>query len=442
MKRLFSLLSLCLILIVGCEKENESETRLPKRNVGESLDYKYLKGYYLIDNIDQINSEHIWGEVGKDTTWVSGFKNDKRWICMLDESSKKILKEWQGVQILENSELTRLILSPEHIVSINSGFVFVSNLGYIDGGLAGYSFFHLTKDEVIVEKLLEGNYHSLNVINCNDDKVLITDGLGYFRYMILSLEGDILVTDITIDTETIEENILLTGFDKTNKVWIGLYSKLSDDHFSLKEEWIGIEEFQRNKRIFQNTNIIQYYIEAIGYNRLIKTSWGYVFSPYYINQNYANQRINTYDLFLLNSDKKNIYYYANNTNTGKSFRIWYNDYILADGRIILSPTGKIYAKLNETCSETDIPVSYTETVKLHVGTSGGNARRYDHLLQRTIWHKEFKLPVEVEFNAEILTTLVKQNETSLEYNCEIIHFDDTKQQFKITINTETGEVAF
>lgn len=427
MKKLIGFLFV-MFVFVGCG-EDKGPDKEPISIYDGIFPYEYFEYAYHVDDFNAFNKNSIWGVIGKDTTWVLGVKNQKRWVGIFDEHSKTLLKEWKGIETVTEPDKTIQCRQSEFFKKTDAGEILIM-VSEENKDMPSNIFFHLTNTLQLKEIRFPEPYRlSLNFQLLAGNKIF-----GMYRDKeenflgLFSLDGTVLINSIYENKTENGDSLFLSGF-KGDKVWFAN----CDKNYLFQEEWTGVEKFNRNIKIHVGYGEYEeYYVDLMAINKQsVKMDWGYAIVPQY------NKRdLTVSDIFLLNNG--NAYYYSSPLGMPQ-LSGWYKESILVNGKIVLSPEGKVLAELATSCEGAE-SLSYTTGILAKFYGAEGGLSCIDFKEDKTIWETSIVAPFTIQSNAKLTVTILKKNNQIWDYQCDVLNYDGSKQQFNFSINIETGEL--
>lgn len=419
-----------MALFIGCgEKESEEPHDLMSDG---TIYYEYLERYYHVDDIESFNKKSVSGVVGTDTTWVCGVKNGKRWFGLFDQHSKKQLQEWVGTETISNVE-SALKFNSYNMIQLNSGYAFMASEKDPDSYDYNFNrYCYLKANHQLVEIELEkGKHYNSPITLYGNDRIFLGDEYTK-RSILLSLEGDVYANEVVCNSYLNKGMTFMTGF-RNAKVWFALY----DNQNNFIQEWEGTDDFNRN--IKHHLGYGEYEEYKVNYISIsdelsLKTDFGYVFIPTYETSTGESKASD--DVFLLNEGK--VYFYSLMQGWSSKLRNWYNGSILVNGKVVLSPEGKLIATIKRVVADDEIPISYTETIRFQ----GYQFDRCNLETGELVWSSSIDRLYNTQSDAKITMTIIDKKNQVWKYRCDIVNKDGSQEQFSLQIDIETGKFTY
>lgn len=433
MKKLLGLL-FALFVFLGCGEDKDTEPLFMGVADGRFVDYDYFRYYFNVDDLNHFNKQSISGVEGMDSTWVYGVKNGKSWIGVYNKLSKNLLKEWVGDEIILNPEW-KITFRLKYFLKNGNDIIF-SVLKAPDFNFSGLYYsnilFCLTSDSKIREiKYPEPYllYPELWLIGENKLLARYKKENGEI-FGLFTLGGDVQVPVVMQNRNGNQETKYLIGF-MGEKVWFAE----CDNNYQLKQEWLGVENFNRNIKYHVGYDEYEeYYVNYLdmGNEDMLKTNWGYAIIPSY----QTTAGIKRSDVFFLYKDK--VYYYPMKLGWNSKLCNWYDESILVGGSVVLSPEGKLISNFKWEVTDKDEPISYTEVLR----TGYNNISRYNLEKDESVWSTNIDRLSNIQFDARITMTVTDKKDKIWKYRCDIVNKDGSKEQFSFQIDIETGKLTY
>lgn len=238
------------------------------------------------------------------------------------------------------------------------------------------------------------------------------------------------------------DSTLLFGF-RNQKIWIGLF----DEHTKKQlQEWESIEIYKEKEYKIDYGRTITWNIEGI--DNLLKTDLGYACCSRgiaYGEEKYGEGGfcISGLDLFFFKHEDNVVHIYQpEKFGYADQLFTWYNESIIQmssyiNRTTVFSMEGKILANLKSCPDKKDIPISYTEGIRINRGFK--IIDRFDYQTGESIW----EVPIEkVQVDALMTVDTIKKTEEIWEFICDITNKDGSKEQIKFTLNIKNGILTY
>lgn len=437
MKKIIYLFSL-LFLFIGCGEDAKNEIE-PMPQPEPPYDYFEFGGYHLKDTAG-FDKESIELYVSNDTTWLFGIKNQKPWFGLFKSDTKEQISEWTSIASLSSDYKCTISHNP---YKISMGYIFL-----VQSGLELYKSFLLKEEKAIPlneQKVAWGSEQFFIVKELGNDILVYHP---HFSGSLYSSEGTEIVNSVAFQEQSNSEYDFLSGF-KGDKVWLGVY-----EDGRLMHEYVSEDAYERNIKINKGYGEFEeYYVRTLsfgGREALLKTSWGYVFSPI-SRDNESGGYI--HDMFFCKEGKMVKIFVGKNY---LDIRNWYEDSVLeytskeyiiysSDGKMILRKDVKQDHNGDVFMSGLQFPVSYTDFLVVSVwywlnGKGEIRLRKYDFdsFVGTPIWSKV--LDYTVRENAKVSCTLLGSQSTIWQYQIDVLNYDGSSQQIKFSVDINTGDI--
>ena len=415
-----------------------------------------IEHFCNIKDLNNFNKESIfgWRGDGNESVWVYGIKNGKYWMGVFDEQSKNIEEEWIGRTAASNQEERIEFYNPKETFSYKDEEVlFVASPKM---GKGSNSFVYLTKENefrkitfpketqykgsccLISEDLFfaqkkKGSYNDALDLLSLDGKRIVKDG-GWFKTSSLPT--------------------FFAGFtEKEEKMY---FAKLGED-YSIIEEWIGVETFNRNlKRHLGYGEYEEFYIDKAivdeEYENVIETENGYAVAMVYLSKE-DESNDNHYDVFFLNDDSAYYYPTAKRRNSfdKKFIQKWYKDSYIVDDKYVLSEKAEEIAVFEDELPNEYTLTSYTTGISISVtyiqigdvvilGSKTPYLYHWNLEKRNVLWKTYIEKLNNVESDSKITATVIKKGGNIWTYRCDILNKDGSKSSFEFTVDITSGKI--
>lgn len=242
-----------------------------------------------------------------------------------------------------------------------------------------------------------------------------------------------------------EDSTLLFGF-RNQKIWIGLFNEHTKKQL---HEWESIEVYKEKEYKIDYGRTITWNIESIDY--ILKTDLGYACCSRgiaYGEEWYGEGGlcITGPDLFFFKNDDNVVHIHQPEKFGSAGLMLaWYNESVIQSSSFsngtteiaVFSMEGKILANLKSCPDKKDIPISYTEGIRINRGFK--IIDRFDYQTGESIW----EVPIEkVQVDALMTVDTIKRTEEIWEFICDITNKDGSKEQIKFTLNIKNGILTY
>ena len=414
----------------------------------------YFRDYKFKDpnNIDK--KSLLFESIGNNAVLASGQTTSKiSWIAVFDEKTKAELYSWSG----ENTLTLKDNYSIDKVYNFEWGYV----LEVINSSYHEIIFLEKTNEDIFSAYLSQESNMAISPLG---DNILIETYKNHStgtitESVIISRPEHKVITSVSY--KEFDGNFIYSGFKEDDKIWAALINPQK----KIIEEWNGNEKYERNLSIYLGYGEYRYYFIKLLFENsstvIQKTPWGYVIAPAFKKDGTLFQ--SDY-LFLNNGKAKTLH-----NNSGQTSVYWCNwyegsilfcDYTHNDAgsdyftnTLIYSPEAELTAEYYNPTATPYIPIpsehtsitplSYNEFIcdnqPGYHGYKYFEIGRYKlgETFSSIIWEKAIKI---APFESRCSYQAANKSGNMWLYVVDVLHFDGTKEQIKLNVNIETGDI--
>lgn len=446
MRKLFGLF--ILLFLIGCNKEIVVTEEIPIEP--EKPDFSKFDWFHVEDTVG-FQDESIFINSIRDTTWIFGVKNKKAWLGCFNTNTKKQLTDWISIDEYSYRKGSTISISS---INNSSNFLFSIKSPAEKESYFIRDIFLLENGKMIFLNKSECFYGNDITAQILDDNILLYEYSDYGAFL-FSKEGKELANTISISEDPTSGNYNLLGI-KNKKIWYAII-----ENNKITEEYIGEEDFNSNRNVHIGYGeYIDFNIERFVFDKTIKTEWGFVLSPQYIDlqkndwnrlcldilicDNGLIKRINAPESFsLLNwyEDSFMVFKFGNGARGTYFIYSKYGDLLLKENYNELSFTTPIFT------SSYIFPISLNEYLWTDLRASSDNSynifiRKYklENSPTEAIWQQDVLTVYSLENKPSVVWNLLDKNNNVWSFLLNIVTYDGKKQEYQFNIDTENGNI--